>query len=378
MTKNRIIGIGPRNYNYERLVYGLPVEGVEYVKGAYVPWNRLGKNPRLQNTYYFVPYPKFDLLHLWNGVLLNKRPFVTSFESWLPRVFDSRHNWHYKHCLARLMSEDCRKLFAMSDFARNFFLWQNRGEIDHSTSKKVEVLYGGVSIPDHALEQRLDRLQRKPEGALRVCLIGHEFFRKGGLPTIRAFERLARELPNLKLVVVSRLQGLDYVSHETRSDEARTVLQRASWAEWHESLPHQEVMRLIEGSDVGLLPSLDDTFGWSTLEAMSQGLPVVGTNICALPEIIVSNINGMSIPIDLAVNRRWIGFGMSSTDPEFKEIREATYQKIEDGLVANIRKLANSKQLLEKFSINAVEHVRKNFDPNTQGAKLTKAYREFL
>ena len=55
-------------------------------------------------------------------------------------------------------------------------------------------------------------------------------------------------------------------------------------------------MRLIEQSDVGLLPSLDDTFGWSALEAMSQGLPVVGTNICALPEIIISDFNGMTIP----------------------------------------------------------------------------------
>ena len=242
------IGIGQRNYGYKRLVYGLPVEGVRYAKGIYVPWNRLGSGSRLYNTYYFLPYPKFDLLHLWNGVLLNRRPFVTTFESWLPRVFDGRRGWYYRLCLERLMSDDCRKFFAMSDFARQFFLWQNRDLMDPSELlNKVEVMYGGVPVHAHALEHRLERLQNQPEGVLRACFIGHEFFRKGGLPIIRAFDRLARELPNVKLIAVSRLGG-DYASHETRTGEARATLQQASWAEWHEALPHHEVMRLIEQS----------------------------------------------------------------------------------------------------------------------------------
>ena len=208
MTEKISIGIGQRDYSYKRLVYGLPVEGARYAKGIYVPWNRLGSGSRLYNTYYFLPYPKFDLLHLWNGVLLNRRPFVTTFESWLPRVFDGRRGWYYRLCLERLMSDDCRKFFAMSDFARQFFLWQNRDLMDPSELlNKVEVMYGGVPVHAHALEHRLERLQNQPEGVLRVCFIGHEFFRKGGLPIIRAFDRLARELADVKLIVVSRLGG---------------------------------------------------------------------------------------------------------------------------------------------------------------------------
>jgi hypothetical protein len=80
------VGIGSRNYGYRRVTYGLPIEGVSYHKVPYIPWRYLrGKDPRLANTYWFGPLPDVHLLHLWNGTCLNRRPWITSFESHLPR-----------------------------------------------------------------------------------------------------------------------------------------------------------------------------------------------------------------------------------------------------------------------------------------------------
>lgn len=372
------IGIGSRNYNYERMVYGLPVPGARFAKGVYVPWKFLGNDPRLHNTYAFVPFPRFDLYHLWNGILLNRRPFITSFESFLPRVFHGRRDLHYRVSMGRLRSTDCRRLLAMSDFARRFFCWQNEGEIDDELTAKIEVFSGGVSVPEHALERRLEALAVTASGPFRCCFVGHEFFRKGGYPVVRAFARLARTCPDVRLVVVSRLLANDYASHEPdeRAAEVRELLQSAPWAEWHETLPHAEVLRLMTTCRVGLLPTLDDTYGWSTLEAMSNGLPVISTNVCALPEIVVDGHNGCMISLDRDVTGRWSGSAVPADSTDRVVARETAYRQIEDGVVAAVARLIEEPDDVARMSRNAVQHVREHHDRDMRGQRLAAIYRE--
>ncbi len=372
------VGIGSRNYNYQRMVYGLPVAGTRFAKGIYVPWKFLRNDPRFENTYAFLPLPRFDLYHLWNGILLNRRPFITSFESYLPRVFHGHRDLHYRTCMRRLRSPDCRRLLAMSDFAKRFFCWQNQGEMDDALAAKIEVFAGGVSVPEHASERRLESLAAANSGPFRCCFVGHEFFRKGGYPVVRAFARLARSHPDIRLVVVSRLAANDYASRESeeRAAEVRDLLQAAPWAEWHESLPHEEVLRLMATCHLGLLPTLDDTFGWSTLEAMSCGLPVISTNICALPEIVHDGHNGCLIPIDREDNGRWAALSLPAGSAAASAARDEAYRRIEDGVVAAVSRLIAHPDDIVRMSRNAVAHVRERHDPVQRAARLAAIYRE--
>lgn len=58
----------------------------------------------------------------------------------------------------------------------------------------------------------------------------------------------------------------------------------------------QDVVGLLSVSDVFLLPSLQESFGLSALEAMACGVPVVGSNVGGLPEVVIDGVTGFLHP----------------------------------------------------------------------------------
>jgi len=118
-----------------------------------------------------------------------------------------------------------------------------------------------------------------------LCFVGHDFFRKGGIPSLRAYRLLRSTMPGVRLIVVSQISANDYVTSSTEKDRADIIEQIRSddGIEWHERLPYDAVLDVMARSDIGLLPTLDDTFGWSAVEFMSVGLPVIASNVCAMP-----------------------------------------------------------------------------------------------
>ncbi len=60
-------------------------------------------------------------------------------------------------------------------------------------------------------------------------------------------------------------------------------------------LPHKEIYQKLDENDVFILPSVNETFGISYIEALSRGLAVVGTKNTGIDGIIENNKNGFLI-----------------------------------------------------------------------------------
>lgn len=56
-----------------------------------------------------------------------------------------------------------------------------------------------------------------------------------------------------------------------------------------------EAQKLLSAFDIFVLPSLKEGFSWSLIEAMSAKLPVIATNVGAVPEIIEDGKNGIIV-----------------------------------------------------------------------------------
>lgn len=62
------------------------------------------------------------------------------------------------------------------------------------------------------------------------------------------------------------------------------------------AVDHARVLALMNASDIFVLPSLEEPFGIVLVEAMSQGLPVVASNVQGIPSIIEDGVNGFLVP----------------------------------------------------------------------------------
>lgn len=86
----------------------------------------------------------------------------------------------------------------------------------------------------------------------------------------------------------------DYPEYSTRIRSALAA-SKASYM-IYDSLSMEEMADAVQAADFCIIPSLMEATSLSALEAMSAGLPVVGTNVGGLPEIIQEGINGYLVP----------------------------------------------------------------------------------
>jgi len=353
-------------------------------KGALFVNRTLGKPLlpvfNLNNQFEDLDLNRVDLLHFFNGVSYGRTPWVSSFETILPRfshLVTRHHGQEIAHVspdaltrrgLEALAGRSCLAILPLSQSAalmQTDLLKDLPAEYAQPILDKMRVLHP----PQEVLVPEVKAREYSPDNPIRFILVGAAFFRKGGREVLEVFERLVRQekLP-VRLIIVSSLRIEPYAAKETEADVAwakAKIAENADWIEYYSALPNEDTLALMRTADVGMLPSYADTYGFSVLEAQASGLPVITTDIRALPEV-----NNPTVGWLIKVPKNALGEALYVTVEE----REVLSHSIRAGLEQSVRHIAADPGQIAVKGAAALDRIRKEHDPAAYADALRQIY----
>lgn len=268
-AEKRNIALPFESYEVKRTIdlYVLLAAGYLRLKGK--------PNHQLVNLHNDLNFNDCIGFHLWNATSFSKKPWVTTLE--LPCVESSR--------LEHLSRPQCKRIYCISSWVMDY----QKNLLEESPYRdlilpKLELLHPSqnLNINESALTSR-DFTE-----TLRFIFVGRDFFRKGGYECVKAFTEIVNRGFDAELIIVSQLTTYDYPNpapKENLEHAIKLIEDSQGKIKLFKELNNQEVLALISKSHVGLLPTYNDSYGYSVLEFFSCGCPVITTSILALSEI---------------------------------------------------------------------------------------------
>ncbi len=143
-------------------------------------------------------------------------------------------------------------------------------------ASKVECVYAGCNL----LPSSTTMLRNRPRGK-HILFVGLDWERKGGPVLLEAFKRVLVSHPDAVLSIVGCVRPSPHPN-----------------CKFVGQLPLDEVCEYYRSATVFCMPTRIEPFGHVFIEAMAHGLPVVGTKIGAIPELIQEGVNGYLVEPD--------------------------------------------------------------------------------
>jgi glycosyltransferase involved in cell wall biosynthesis len=285
---------------------------------------------------------------------VGRRPWGVTFESTLPRGPLPRTV--QRRLQARLLSDRCRFVIGMSDQAVRRFLLTLPQDVREAIAGKL------ARVHPYQPPQPDVQLKVAPSDAapLRLLFVGKDFFRKGGEAVLRLIESYGDAL-ELSATIVSAVDGPDYATSCLDTDHVADVRRRLASQPritWHDHVANHVVYDLASESHIGLLPTLADTFGYSLLEFMSCGLPVITSTVEATTEIVDAAV-GWNIELPLGLDGRWVG--VDPRAPDTRAIYDSAVDKLTIGMRTALESLRACPELVATRSAAALERVMARF-----------------
>ena len=129
-----------------------------------------------------------------------------------------------------------------------------------------------------------DRSQ-KHEIKLLYIAQGTRFVSKGGLEVIEAFKQMKSKGMNVLLTMVTSFFDANSEALELAKNTDGIILCDFKFSP-------EEMQKLYASHHIMLIPTSDDSFNLTVLEAIKAGLPIIGSCLYAIPEMVIEGENG--------------------------------------------------------------------------------------
>jgi glycosyltransferase involved in cell wall biosynthesis len=310
-----------------------------------------------------------NCFHFFNSVPVVDIPFITTFETSLPRWWGIELS-AYQEGLRILSSDSCRRILAISRNAIDIFrssIETFGPELMNSLIGKTELLYPPQQVTNVG--------GQKYQGAdsIHFGFVGTDFLWKGGLELLLAFEKAINSGAKFRLTLVTQFRVHNAnrphdIGGTARLEQVHQVLARlADCVTHYPRVDNKQVLEIFADCHVGLLPSFGDTFGYSILEAQSALCSTITTNVRAFPEINPPDCGWM---VELPVNKNGV-----------LELNGAPFGETSENLV---HQLYNTFMEISEMSLsdlkakgdNAQARIRQVHDPYPAAERLYALYQQ--
>jgi glycosyltransferase involved in cell wall biosynthesis len=262
----------------------------------------------------------------------------------------------------------------MKDNCQSLLFWSEAG-------LKTASSYGGISS-----SKVLDKMQvvypavreinvertNHLDDTFRILFSG-DFFRKGGMNVLDAFCELAKSYSNIELTICCDT-NIDFngVTEELKR-KYLSVITSHPQIQFLGRIPRETLLNnVMPNIDVYLLPTYNEAFGFAVLEAMAFGIPVIATNIMALPELIKHDETGLLIDIsEYDIDTLFKGYVVDKLPSEF--VASVTQQ-----LVSHLQSLIADKDMATSMGLNGKIRARQKFSTTARNNVMEKLYRNAL
>ena len=343
---------------YYKYLIDNPPEGIEYInaekqKGVITNYkkfwfsNFLKKNIRRFTNFLTLSIPNahltktsqdYDLIHCAHCLSKNKnRPWIADFESEWQFYIGKKTKRAKEKVKKILMSNNCKKILAWTEETKR----KITGEFPE-IKDKIGVVYPAVPLP---------KIKKKKHEDINLLFIARYFYEKGGLHALESINQLTKKYGYVKGVVVSEVpeEILKKYSQNKKIFFYRLMPQKRLFEE------------IFSRADIFVYPGYSDSFGFSFLESMSFGIPIITTDGFARKELVKSMGTGLIVEKPHDIN--------------YKILDHDVINK----LIENCSKLIENKKLREKMAKNCIEIIKNGrFSIKERSKRLEKIYKGAL
>ena len=189
----------------------------------------------------------------------------------------------------RLSAHFCDKIVCISDAEKESALREKICKLS-----KLQVIYNGIDLEEIEKTAPMSRSQLGiPEDAFVVGMVGRLSKQKAPDTFVKAAKLIKEKIPNAFFLMVGNGELRDQVEELINRYDLGASFLITGWVD--NPTAYMKIM------DVGMLLSRWEGFGLVLPEYMVCGVPIVATNVDAIPNIIKDGRNGLVVEKDNSV-----------------------------------------------------------------------------
>jgi glycosyltransferase involved in cell wall biosynthesis len=174
------------------------------------------------------------------------------------------------------------RVIAVSQYVRRYLISAG------VAAERIETIYDGIVKPEPILKSTLRTELGLGQDAVICCMVAIMRDKKGHEDLISAAQPLLAERPNLHIVMAGNGDRFDRIKSIV---DGLALQKRIHLLGFRTDIPN-----VLRGCDLFVLPTHQEALGQSYIEAMAARLPVIGTDVDGVPELIKHNVNGLLVP----------------------------------------------------------------------------------